>query len=331
MVQYCKSEEKIMRDKPRYSRVSDILDLAIFMESKIQGVTISEIAERYNVSRRTAERMRDSLTCIFPQIDEIEVEDNQKHWGFIDYSIKNLISFLPEEIANLEQLQNITINSQLSEELNKTIEKIKVLNRKNINNLQNKIEMILQTEGLAVRQLPQYKIEPDVFEKLRKAINNNKILKGTYHNKERFLEPLGVIYGEKISLIEKEKAKGDGIYNYLLHKFENLKITDKSYERGNFDLQEYANKSFGVFQGEIYDVKLKFSPEAADDAEQYNFHPTQKMKKDENGNLIVNFKASGDREIIWHVFKWGKYCEILAPKKLREVYKNYLKENLEKY
>lgn len=319
-----------MRDKPRYSRVSDILDLAIFMESKIQGVTISEIAERYNVSRRTAERMRDSLTCIFPQIDEIEVEDNQKHWGFIDYSIKNLISFLPEEIANLEQLQNITINSQLSEELSKTIEKIKVLNRKN-NNLQNKIEMILQTEGLAVRQLPQYKIEPDVFEKLRKAINNNKILKGTYHNKERFLEPLGVIYGEKIYLIAREKAKGDGIYNYLLHKFENLEITDKSYERGNFDLQEYANKSFGVFQGEIYDVKLKFSPEVADDAEQYNFHPTQKMKKDENGNLIVNFKASGDREIIWHVFKWGKYCEILAPKKLREVYKNYLKENLEKY
>ena len=319
-----------MRDKPRYSRVSDILDLAIFMESKIQGVTISEIAERYNVSRRTAERMRDSLTCIFPQIDEIEVEDNQKHWGFIDYSIKNLISFLPEEIANLEQLQNITINSQLSEELSKTIEKIKVLNRKN-NNLQNKIEMILQTEGLAVRQLPQYKIEPDVFEKVRKAINNNKILKGTYHNKERFLEPLGVIYGEKIYLIAREKAKGDGIYNYLLHKFENLEITDKSYERGNFDLQEYANKSFGVFQGEIYDVKLKFSPEVADDAEQYNFHPTQKMKKDENENLIVNFKASGDREIIWHVFKWGKYCEILAPKKLREVYKNYLKENLEKY
>ena len=78
-----------MSDKPRYSRISDILDLAIFMSSKIQGVTIIEIAERYNVSRRTAERMRDSLTCIFPQIDEIEVEDNQKHWGFIDYSIKN--------------------------------------------------------------------------------------------------------------------------------------------------------------------------------------------------------------------------------------------------
>ena len=70
-----------MQDKPRYSRVSDILDLAIFMSSKIQGVTLNEISARYNVSRRTAERMRDSLTCIFPQVDEIETDDAQKHTG----------------------------------------------------------------------------------------------------------------------------------------------------------------------------------------------------------------------------------------------------------
>ena len=79
-----------MSHKPRYSRISDIFDLAIFMSSKIQGVTITEIAQRYNVSRRTAERMRDSLTCIFPSVDEIETDDTQKHWGFINYSISNL-------------------------------------------------------------------------------------------------------------------------------------------------------------------------------------------------------------------------------------------------
>ena len=81
-----------MQDKPRYSRVSDILDLAIFMQSKSLGITISDIMERYNVSRRTAERMRDSLLNIFPSIDEIETEDNQKHWGFINYSINSLIT-----------------------------------------------------------------------------------------------------------------------------------------------------------------------------------------------------------------------------------------------
>ncbi|MDO5304856.1 MAG: hypothetical protein Q4E87_04700, partial [bacterium] len=57
-------------DKPRYSRVTDIIDLAIFMQSKPLGITINDIIERYAVSRRTAERMRDSLLNILPQIEE---------------------------------------------------------------------------------------------------------------------------------------------------------------------------------------------------------------------------------------------------------------------
>lgn len=320
-----------MEKKPRYSRISDILDLAVFMGSKIQGVTISEIAERYNTSRRTAERMRDSLTCIFPQIDEIEVDDIQKHWGFTNFSINNLISFSPEEIANIEQLKSLTENSKLSDNIEKSIEKLKALSRKSNLNFQNDIELIMQTEGLAIRQKPQYKINIENFEKIRKAIQKSIILNCTYHNKERFLEPLGIIYGEKIYLIAKEKNKGDGIYNYLLHKFEKIELTDKIFEKFDFDLQEYSNKSFGVYQGEVLDVKLKFSANVADDAEKYNFHPTQKMKKDVNGNLLVSFKASGEKEIIWHVFKWGDSCEILAPKKLIDYYKKYLQEVINKY
>ena len=110
-----------MEDKPRYSRVSDILDLAIFMQSKVLGVTISDIMERYNVSRRTAERMRDSLTNIFPQVDEIETDDTQKHWGFTNFSMHNLITFTPKELANIEQLQRRTTNKEMKEELGKTV------------------------------------------------------------------------------------------------------------------------------------------------------------------------------------------------------------------
>ena len=136
-----------MNDKPRYSRVSDILDLAIFMSSKIQGVTLSEISERYNVSRRTAERMRDSLTNIFPQIDEIETDDSQKHWGFINYSISNFVTFTPKEVANIEQCQRRTTNKEMKDELGKTVEKIKAFNKKNANKVEENIELIMQTEG----------------------------------------------------------------------------------------------------------------------------------------------------------------------------------------
>ena len=320
-----------MSDKPRYSRISDILDLAIFMSSKIQGVTISEIAERYNVSRRTAERMRDSLTCIFPSVDEIETDDNQKHWGFINYSISNLISFKPKEIANIEQLQRRTTNKEMKEELGKTIEKLKSLNKKHSLPLENNIELYMQTEGYAVRQMPQYKISLESLEVIREAVQHSKMVTGIYHNKERLIEPLGMIYGEKIYLVAREKAKGDGIYNYLLHKFENLKLTDKTFDKGNFDLQEYTNLSFGVYHGEILEVELLFSQELAQEASQFNFHPTQSGRWNNDGTYTVNFKASGSKEIIWHVFKWGCGCKIIAPKSLQDEYREYLKENLDNY
>ena len=320
-----------MEDKPRYSRVSDILDLAIFMSSKLQGVTLNEIAERYNVSRRTAERMRDSLTCIFPSVDEIETEDNQKHWGFINYSISQFVTFSPKEIANIEQCERRTTNREMKEELGKTVEKIKAFNRKHATTVEDNIELYMQTEGYAVRQMPQYKINVRSLEIIREALQQSKIVEGVYHGKKRLIEPLGMIYGSKIYLVAREKAKGKDIYNYLLHKFDDLKLTEKTFEKGNFNLQEYTNQSFGVYHGEILDVKLSFSPELAPEAKEFNFHPTQKIKEESDGSLTVSFKASGSLEIIWHVFRWGSGCKILAPKSLKDEYKKYLEENLKNF
>ncbi len=318
-------------NKPRYSRVSDIIDLATFMSSRIQGITIKDIIERYNVSRRTAERMRDSLLNIFPQIIELdEVNDTQKHWGFADYSIKELISFTPKEIANLGILQNRTTNKELKVELGKTIDKIKSLQIKKQNSMQNNIEIIMQTEGYAIRQMPQYHIDNDIILKIREAIKSNLKVKCIYHEKERKLEPLGMIYGEKIYLLAREKAKGNEIYTYLLHKLDKIEITKDFFERGDFDLKEYSKRSFGVYFGEQLNVKLRFDKEIAQDVLSYNFHPTQKTVLEKDGTVTVKFKASGDKEIMWHIFKWGDKVEILSPNSLKKQYKQTLKAVLDK-
>lgn len=320
-----------MENKPRYSRLSDIIDLATFMQASPMGVTINEIALRYNVSRRTAERMRDSLTAIFPTVDEIECNDTQKHWGFINYSISHLISFNAKEIGNLEQLSRRTTNTELKEELNKTIEKLKALNHKNKTSIEENIETYMKTEGYAVRQMPKFKIDIKILDTMRIALQQSKMVECTYHNKPRLLEPLGLIYGDKIYLVAREKTKGDEIYNYYLHTISDLKLTDKTFDKADFNLQAYTNQSFGVYHGEILNVKLSFSPEIAQTAKTYNFHPTQKMKEENDGSLTVTFRASGDKEIIWHIFKWGAGCKILAPKFLQDEYKKYLQENINNY
>ena len=275
--------------------------------------------------------MIDSLTCILPSVSEIETPDTQKHWGFVNYSIANLISFNDDEVVNIENLAKQTSNKELKQELQKTLDKIKAINIKNkLSDIDN-LKLLMQMQGYAIKQMPKYKIDYEVFVEVKNALSGNKMIEGTYHSKKRLIEPLGLIYGDKTYLVAHEKAKGKDIYTYTLHKFKNLKMTNKSFKKPDFNLQEFANRSFGVYQSEIMDVELEFDKALAPEAMDYSFHPTQTMEKLKDGRLLVNFKACGSREIIWHIFKWGAGCKINKPKKLKDEYKKYLKENLENY
>ena len=313
-----------MEDKPRYSRVTDILDLIIFMLSKFNGVSLNDIQERYHISRRTAERMRDAVLTAFSQVDEIETGDRCKRWGFTNYSLNELVTFSNEDIALLEELKK-TCNNLSQVEIENIIIKMKALKHKFTKIDEEKIELILQSEGYAIRQTQNFKVNLAQVSVIRQAIKEKRKLRAEYHDKIRILEPLGLIYGEKVHLIAREEEKGESEFNYVLHKLKNIQITHEKFDSKGFNLQEYSKKSFGVYFGEIYDVKLKFIPEAAEDVLNYNFHPTQKIKLQDDGSIIVTFKASGDKHIMWNLFKWGNAVEILAPKSLHQKYQETLK------
>ena len=75
------------------------------------------------------------------------------------------------------------------------------------------------------------------------------------------------------------KVKSDNIYTYILHKSNDIKLTDETFDKLGFDLNQYSKRSFGVYQGEILNVKLNFDNEVIDDVLSYNFHLAQKIKK----------------------------------------------------
>ena len=316
-----------MDDKPRYSRVTDIIELIILMQSKVAGVSLNDIQEEFDVSRRTAERMRDSVLNLLPQVGEIPTDSRVKRWGFINYSMNELVSFSKDEIATLEKLKQ-NCDKISKKDLSTITNKIKTLNQKKLNSLEQEIEFILNCEGYAVKQSPNYKIDLDSISTIREAIRGSFKLSGKYNDKDKILSPLGLLFGEKIYLVAIEDNKGGEPFTYLLHRFQNLKLTNKKFDSNGFNLREFAKKSFGVFQGEIYNVKLNFDATAAEDASNYNFHPSQKGKWEKDGSYTVTFKASGDKHIIWNLFKWGDTVKIIAPKELKKKYKEYLQKVL---
>ena len=52
----------------RYERVEDVLALVQALHTTGRGLTIDDIRERFGVSRRTAERMRDVVARAFPDL-----------------------------------------------------------------------------------------------------------------------------------------------------------------------------------------------------------------------------------------------------------------------
>ena len=80
-----------MTKQLRYARLADFLEL-LGMLQKPLGVTIKEVQEHFNISRRTAQRMLESIMSVLPQVDKIEVStDLCNHYGFTEYGFKKII------------------------------------------------------------------------------------------------------------------------------------------------------------------------------------------------------------------------------------------------
>ena len=141
------------------------------------------------------------------------------------------------------------------------------------------------------------------------------------------MAPLGIIYGNNIHLIALE-GKGEHPYNYSLHRFSKVEITKDSFDKGDFNIKEYASRSFGIYQNKIMKVELLFDKRVEEDVMNHYFHPTQKIKQNEDGTITVKFNASGSQEIIWHLFKWSDNFKLIAPKSLKDEYIDWLQRSL---
>jgi predicted DNA-binding transcriptional regulator YafY len=92
----------------------------------------------------------------------------------------------------------------------------------------------------------------------------------------------------------------------------------------DFRLEDYAVRSFGVFQEEQHDVVLRFAPQVVGEVSAFQFHPTQMLAQQPDGSIIIRFRAGGLREMAWHLFTWGETVTIVAPAELRRTMRELL-------
>jgi predicted DNA-binding transcriptional regulator YafY len=315
----------------RYEKADNLLQLALDLQASRSGLSLQDIQQRYDVGRRTAMRMRDAILRNFPQTEEVATSEKVKRWRMPSGRLNRLVDFSAAELADLEAAIALLKRENLPGQANslwRLSNKLKALMRPDVaRQVEPDLEVLVEAEGLAMRPGPKPKTNGKVIDELRHAILACNEVEIMYRNRstnrinKRLVQPYGFLFGHRHYLVAfhlNPKAMKFALFS--MPNIEGVEDTGDMFERDEeFSLKEFAERSFGVFQEEPFDVVWKFSPVAARNAQEFIFHPTQTLEKQEDGSLIVRFRAGGDLEMAWHLYTWGDHVEVLEPKRLAKL------------
>ena len=310
----------------RHEKGARLLELARLLASTAEGLTLDEMAERLGVGRRTAERMRDAVREVFPAMEE--VDDPPTRRFRIPSGLDGLFQApTAEELAALGTAAE-TFAAQGAHARAGALRSLeqKVLSATRAaarRRLAPDLEALLQAETIAVQAGPRPFEDETVLAAVREALKASSTLSFRYEGgstpgRVREVTPYGILFGRANYLVAAE-GQGDP-RNWRLDRLRDVAATGRpAQRREGFSLQDYADESFGIYQDDTEDVALRIRPESAEGALRWRFHSGQVVEPQADGSVLVRFRASGMRELAWHLFTWGDQVQVIAPKRLKDL------------
>jgi predicted DNA-binding transcriptional regulator YafY len=312
----------------RHEKGARLLELARMLASSAEGLTLDEMADRLMVGRRTAERMRDAVWDMFPQMEAVDDPPTKRFR--IPSGLDGLFQApTPEELVALSaaaELMDRQGSAGRATALRALEQKVLSATRASARRrLAPDLEALLQAETIAVTAGPRPFEEESVLAAVRGALKSLSTLRFRYEGgstpgRTREVTPYGILFGRSNYLVAEEVGAGTGPRNWRLDRISEVEVTGSpGAPPEDFSLQAYADESFGIYQDDTEDVVLHVLPHGREDGLRWRFHARQKVEEQADGSVIVRFRASGMRELAWHLFTWGDRIEIVAPPALKEM------------
>ncbi len=304
-----------------------MIELARRMAASAEGLTLDDIARESGVGRRTAERMRDAILALYPAAEEVSDPPN-KRWR-----IRGGLSAFEQAptATELVELAKAAQGLRAAGEVGRAAA-LEGLERKlksairstTLNRLAPDLEALVRAETIAVQAGPRPSADETVLAEIRQAILAGQPLGFTYSRpgaeaRRRTAAPCGVMFGRANYLVAADRETGR-IQTFRLDRMSAVRAeAGVAAPPADFDLQTFASQSFGIYQDDIEDVVLRITPDGAAEARAWRWHPTQTVEDQTDGGVVVRFRASGMRELAWHLFSWGDQVRIVAPERLKTV------------
>lgn len=310
-----------------YDRAADIVRLAIRLQGSWRGLTLDDIQRQFEVSRRTAERLRDAVEDVFGPLETVDTGEARRHWRLRTPTLRPLVSLSAEELAELTAAADALDRAGLDERaamLRRLDDKLRaLLEAEARSGIEPDVQALTEAEGLAMRPGPRPRLDDGLLALLREAITVRRVMAFDYAPRanappnRRRVEPHGLIYGNRAFLIG--PAEGETHPRlWRLARMSAAELTGDAVERdAAFDLDRFSRRSFGTFQEKPVAVVLRFAAGVAEDVTEFIFHPDQTVEPNDDGSTTVRFTAGGVEEMCWHLVTWGTAVTVERPARLR--------------
>jgi predicted DNA-binding transcriptional regulator YafY len=309
----------------RHEKARALLELARTLAGSAEGLTLDEMAASAGVDRRTAERMRDRLQDLFPQLEAVSDPPTKRFRipagldSFMQAPTADELAALASAASELRaagaELRAHALNTLEA----KMLSALRASARRRI---APDLEALLQAEAIAVQAGPRPFEDEAVLRVIREALKAGVAIRfryagGSSPGREREVVPYGLLFARSNYLVAAE-GEGSSPRNWRLDRIEGVEALPRPVARpAGFSLQAYADQSFGIYQDDVEEVVLRISPRGAESARRWRFHVSQTVQDQADGSVVVRFRASGMRELAWHLFTWGADVEVIAPERLR--------------
>lgn len=312
----------------RYEPVMKIIRLAIRLQGSLGGLTLDNIQEEFEVSRRTAERMRDAVEQTFGVLEVVPRDGNKRNWRLRSDALRRLVAISADELAELagaaDALERAGLDDR-AETMREIACKLRAaMQQHTLDKIEADVEALVLAEGLAMRPGPRPRLDPGLLSLLREAVVTGRmvefhyIAQSTGRQSRQRVQPYGLLHGNRAFLVGRTDWAGE-LRLWRLANASDARLTDERFERDPaFDLRAYAKRSFGTFQERPVKVVLRFLPRAARDAAAFLFHPDQTVETNGDGTVTVQFTAGGIDEMCWHLVTWGNSVIVEKPARLRK-------------
>ncbi len=330
---------KIRDDNKKFGK---LLDLIQELSGRPTGMTYADIMElmRYQdvrqanrdigfIKTRFADAFLEERDPINPRI---------KRFRLLSPKGLPLESLTQEEMVALSSAIRTVHNDDICEPLKKLEYKIKCFFAANGGRSARVLDADDMILSRATAHIPHPHIDTDaslVREIDMAVLGFYKIIITYEYNdgasREYKLRPLGFLYGKSNNyLIAYRDDDPTIVRSYILSQIRDVKTTAETFDAGNFDIDAYAKKSFGVYHSPNgpFDIEWRASADVADAAARYLFHPTQKLHKNKDGTLTIRFRGDGFMEMGLYLFQWRGKIVPVAPAALVDQYRQMLTDAL---